>query len=311
MLHRSHALLAIVSLSATASVVACSSGSSKGSPGGSPEAGADTGTGSDGGGGGNEGGAEGGDSGATMTIAQARSTMPTTPVTLVGIVTAAHGATGDQPVWYIEDPAGGAGSGIAVYCDPVLTTCPKGIAAQPIGTKVAVTGVVSTYMGQVQIAPTAQTVVATNVALPPAATVTMADVAPGGTSQYLGVYVKLTAAKLTVDSVTPQALYDTQCATTVADGGAADAGPTMCTGCAPPTYSGFQANDGSGNEIYVEDFFFNSDPLQSSPECLTQPGVVAVSVGMTFSKMAGILDYDGYAKAQDLMPVQPSDYQTP
>ena len=68
------------------------------------------------------------------------------------------------------------------------------------------------------------------------------------------------ASKLTVDDTTPSALYDTEC-NVPTDGGAVDAGPPLCTGCAPPSYSGFQANDGAGHEVYVEDFFFNTDHL--------------------------------------------------
>ena len=66
-----------------------------------------------------------------------------------------------------------------------------------------------------------------------------------------------------------------------------------------------------GNEVYIEAPFFNTDPLQSSPECLTQSGVVPVTVGMTFSSIQGILDLDPYGQVQYLAPVQPSDYATP
>jgi predicted extracellular nuclease len=254
-----------------------------------------------------------GDGGGGMTIAAARMSGVTTPVTVVGVVTAVHGLKGDQPIWYIEDPQGGPNSGIAVYCDPDYNTCSKSITAPALGTKVQITGTIAPYMGQVELSPTAQTVVAASAPMPPAAMVTMADLAPSANSMYRGVYVKLTT-KLTVDNVTPPALYDTQCATAVADAGVdagGDGGVTYCSGCSPATYSGFQANDGMGHEVYIEEYFFNSLPLQSSPECLTQPNAVPVSVNMTFSSMAGILDYDGYASAQDLMPVQASDYTTP
>jgi len=63
--------------------------------------------------------------------------------------------------------------------------------------------------------------------------------------------------------------------------------------------------------VYFEAPFFHTDPLQSSPECLTQSGVVPVKVGTTFSAMSGILDFDGYASAQALSPVLPADYTTP
>jgi predicted extracellular nuclease len=297
-------LFALVASAASASTAACGSSSHGASPGTGSDAGNDSSNV------GPEGGAEGGgDSGGTMTIAQARAAGSGT-VTVVGIVTAVHGATGDQPVWYIEDPAGGPNSGIAIYCDPDYTTCSKSITAPAVNTEVQITGAVSTYMGQMQIAPTAQTVVNASATPPAAAMVTMADLAPGGSSTYRGVYVKVMASKLTVDSVTPAALYDTQCQSAGADGGDAGSMPS-CTGCSPPTYSGFRANDGSGNEVYIENYFFNSEPLQSSPECLTQSGAVDVTVGTTFSAMAGVLDYDGYASAQDLMPVQASDYTTP
>ncbi len=68
---------------------------------------------------------------------------------------------------------------------------------------------------------------------------------------------------------------------------------------------------GRGNEINIEASFFATDPLQSSPECLTQPGVTPVTVGMTFSSMQGVLDFDPYAQQQQLSPVTPADYATP
>jgi hypothetical protein len=178
-------------------------------------------------------------------------------------------------------------------------------------------------MGQVELIPTAMTVLKSNAPFPPIATLTAADVAPGANSPYRGVFVKLAiGSKLVVDNVTPAPLFDTACGAVlppdggveggVKEGGAGDAGVPACTNlCAPPVYSGFQANDGTGNEVYIEAPFFNTDPLQSSPECLTQKGVVPVTVGMTFSSMSGVLDVDPYSGKQDLAPVLPSDYKTP
>jgi hypothetical protein len=252
------------------------------------------------------------EAGATTTIQQVRQNSPSGSFTVKGFVTALAGEPNDYPNWYIEDPAGGEFSGIDVYCDPDdKCTVPE----PALHDLILVTGTLSPYKGVLEIKPTAMTVIQSNATFPPVVTLTAADIAPSGNSTYRGVYVKLaitSPTKLVVDSVTPTALYDTECATTTAkDGGAADAGPTMCTSCAPPTYSGFQANDGTGNEVYIEAPFFHTDPLQSSPECLTQSGAVPVTVGMTFSSMSGILDYDGYASAQALSPVQPSDYATP
>jgi hypothetical protein len=157
--------------------------------------------------------------------------------------------------------------------------------------------------------PSEQTVLKTTTP-PPVQTVTAADVLPDATSQYRGVVVQL-ADKLTVDDVTPKALYNTSCGagTTAADAG--DAGPQMCTGCSPPTYSGFQAHDGAGDEIYVEDFFFSYDTYQSSPECANASGQKPVTVGMTFSAVTGILEYDGYAASQALYPRSNADITTP
>jgi hypothetical protein len=182
------------------------------------------------------------------------------------------------------------------------------------------TGSISTYHGQSQFTPTAQTVLAANGTPPPIPTVTAADIAATGTSTYRGVLVKLASGTtLTVDNVTPTALRDTSCTTRLgADGGAlpADAGPDSgilsCSyPCSPPAYSGFSANDGHGAEINIEALFFATDPLQSSPECIHQAGMTPVTVGMTFSSMEGILDYDGYAAQQELAPVVPADYATP
>ena len=82
----------------------------------------------------------------------------------------------------------------------------------------------------------------------------------------------------------------------------------QCSGCAPPTYSGFQATDAASDVIYVEQYLFPGDPLQSSPECVSVAGQVAVTQGETFPFMEGILDYDGYAQAQFMAPRGPSDY---
>jgi len=60
--------------------------------------------------------------------------------TVNAVVTAVQGPAGDQVNWYIEDPAGGPSSGIAIYCDPALTACSKSISAPPLNAKVAVTG---------------------------------------------------------------------------------------------------------------------------------------------------------------------------
>jgi hypothetical protein len=225
----------------------------------------------------------------------------TTPITVVAVVTALAGVPGDYPTWYVEDPGGGPNSGIAVYCDPLLAACsaaglPR---ATPLHSLVAITGSITTFDSQHELIPTAQTLLQASTTPPPIPLLTAADLAPTATSPYRGVFVKYDATKLTVDNVTPAALKDSSCTTTCS--------PL----CEPPVYSGFEANDGLGDEIYVEAPFFNTDPLQSSPECLTQSGVVPVTVGMTFSSIQGILDIDPYAQVQYLAPDQASDYVTP
>jgi hypothetical protein len=250
------------------------------------------------------GGGTGG--GATTTIAAARTGNVTTPITVDAVVTALAGVPNDYPTWYIEDPAGGPLSGVAVYCDPDLGC--TAAAAPPVGTLVQITGSLSTYKGQLQLVPTKQTIKQMNATLPPVAMLTPADLAPTGSSMYRGVVVQvqLGGAKLTVDDVTPSALFDTQC-NAGADGGL----PGCATLCEPPAYAGFQANDGSGHEIYVEAPFFNTDHLQSSPECLTQAGVKPVTVGTTFSMIEGVLDLDPYGQVQYVAPQADKDYTTP
>ena len=246
------------------------------------------------------------DAAPTTTIALARAGNVTTPITVQAVVTALHGAPGDYSEWYIEDAAGGPNSGVNVYCDKDKScTLPE----PAMNDLILITGSLSTYHGVVQLTPTAKSTVQAGAALPPIPTLTMTDLAEGANSHYRGVLVKYDATALTVDNTMPAALYDTQCATLL-DGGVATGMP-LCTGCAPPTYSGFQANDGAGNEIYIEETFFNTDHLQSSPECASAAGNVAVTNGMTFSSIQGILDYDGYAMAQQLSPTKDSDYTTP
>jgi predicted extracellular nuclease len=294
-------------------------GTDTGSPldtGGPIDSGHDSGTPTD----------SGSDAGTGMTIAKARAGNITTPITVDAIVTAMSGAPGDNTDTYIEDPAGGMLSGIVVYCDHD-NGCELALPLA-IGDLAEVTGSISSYMGQLQIVPTAITVLKKGVSLPPIATVTMEDIAPGANSPYRGVLVKLAlSGKLTVDNVNPAALFNTSCGSVPPDAGAADAGgkkgkdagggegglslPQCSPLCEPPVYSGFRANDGMGNEAYIEATFFSTDPLQSSPECLTQPGVVPVTVGDTFSSMTGVLDYDGYGSVQELSPVTTSDYTMP
>jgi hypothetical protein len=244
----------------------------------------------------------------TTTIAMARKSNATGTITVKAFVTALAGVPADYPQWYVEDPEGGEYSGVVVYCDPLVTT-PCNVPEPALHDLILVTGRLVTYMGQVELEPTAMSVVQSNAVPPPVPSLTAADIAPKGDSPYRGVYVSLAITaptKLVVDGVTPAALADSACGATF------DAGVATCTNvCEPPVYSGFQANDGTGNEVYIEAPFFHTDPLQSSPECLTQGGVVAVKVGMTFSAMAGILDIDPYSGSQDLSPVQPSDYATP
>jgi len=229
----------------------------------------------------------------------------TTSITVAAVVTAVQGPSGDEVNYYIEDPAGGPYSGIVVYCDPLLTTCPAGPRAgnPSVGDYVLITGAISAYHGQQQIKPTAYTLISHGHALPAPVTVQGSDVAAGNTSaQYRGVLVKL-AETLTVADLTPSALYDTQCNT-----GATDGGMPLCTGCAPPTYSGFQVTDSASAVIYVEQYLFPGDPLQSSPECVSAAGQVAVTKGESFPFMEGIVDFDGYANAQFMAPRGPSDY---
>jgi hypothetical protein len=246
------------------------------------------------------------DSGASTTIAAARSGNVTGAITVQAVVTALHGSPGDFSQWYIEDQAGGQSSGVNVYCDKDKScTLPE----PKLHDLVLITGTLSTYKGVVQMVPTAISTVQANATLPPVATITISDLAEGASSLYRGVLVKYDATKLTVDDLTPTPLYDTSC-NTGGDAGL-DAGLPLCTGCAPPSYSGFQANDGQGHEVYIENVFFSTDPLQSSPECTSAAGAVPVTIGMTFSSMQGILDYDPYAAAQQIAPVQATDYATP
>jgi predicted extracellular nuclease len=227
----------------------------------------------------------------------------TTSITVAAVVTAVQGPSGDEVNYYIEDPAGGPYSGVVVYCDPLETSCPAGPRAgnPSVGDYVLITGAISSYKGQVQIEPTAYGLIASGHALPAPVTVQGSDVAAGSTStQYRGVLVKLSET-LTVTDLTPKALYDTQCNT---DAGAMG----QCSGCAPPTYSGFQATDSASDVIYVEQYLFPGDPLQSSPECVSMSGQVAVTQSETFPFMEGILDYDGYAQAQFMAPREPPDY---
>ena len=82
----------------------------------------------------------------------------------------------------------------------------------------------------------------------------------------------------------------------------------LCTGCTPPTYSGFEANGPGAGAFFVEETFFPFVPLASSPECVAEAGAAAVTNGQMFPFMAGILDVDPYAGEQALSPTRPADY---
>ena len=129
----------------------------------------------------------------TTTIAAARqaySGVGTSPsITVNAIVTAVQGTAGDQVIWYVEDPAGGPYSGISVYCDPLAaTTCPckascaPHVAAPAINTSVSITGSITAYHGQLQLEPTAQTVLEMNATPPPVYAASASDLSETGTS---------------------------------------------------------------------------------------------------------------------------------
>jgi hypothetical protein len=247
----------------------------------------------------------------TTTIAAARKaysgTGTSASITVNAVVTAVQGGSGDQVIWYVEDPAGGAYSGISVYCDPLAaTTCPckascsPHVAAPPLNTLVSITGSISAYHGQLQLEPTAQTVLQMNATPPPTYTASASDLGESATSSYQGVYVKFPSTA-TVDNLTPAALYDTECA-------GSGSGMPLCSGCEPPTYSGFEVNGPGSNAFFVEETFFPFVPLENSPECASAAGAVAVTMGEMFPFIAGILDVDPYSMKQALSPVQPSDY---
>ena len=240
----------------------------------------------------------------TMTIAEAIMNKVTTPITVTAYVTAVRSNTTDKAEFYIEDPAGGAYAGIDVFCDHgAKKPCAASIMAPALHSLATVTGTLSAYKGKNELDPTAVTMTSMTGTAPPIPTVTTSDLSPSGMNKYVGTLVKL-ATKVTVDDVTPTALYDSSCA--------GDAGVNgSCSGCAPPTYSGFEIVDGSGNKALVENAFYSSEHLASSPECLTQPSAVPVHVATTFSAITGILDYDIYGSVQVLEPVQDSDYTTP
>ena len=173
---------------------------------------------------------------------------------------------------------------------------------------VTITGTLATFKMKIELHPTAAMTTMANAPLPPIATVNPTDVSPTGSSNLRGTLVKLTT-QLTVDNVTPAQLYYSACS--MGDGGMVDGGMPLCSGCRPPTYSGFQVNDGAGHELLIENTFYTSEHLEGSPECLTTAGVIPVTVGKTFSQMTGILDWDSFGSVQAVSPVTDTDYVTP
>ena len=241
----------------------------------------------------------------TTTIAAARMGNVTAQITVNAVVTGLPGDPADTKEWYIQDPAGGPYSGVAIYCNKTAKTnpCPMTIVNPSLHDLVQVTGKLSTYKGKLELQPTAVMTMMSNATPPAAITVTAADLAASSTNAGIrGALVKIAGA-FTVDSTTPMVLYDTNCA--------GDAGVNgYCQGCKPPTYSGFQVNDGAGNEILVENRFYTTMHLQSSMECVSQPGEIAVANGKKFSMLSGIADVNQYAPSPTLTlsPTADSDY---
>ena len=158
------------------------------------------------------------------TIADARGDHISGTIQVTAVVTAIR----DSSNWYIEDLAGGPNSGVAVYSNSPAITPPA------LHDLITVTGALQTYQGKVELAPASLQTIIGGVPDPAPVMVQAADLDPSGRSQLHGVLVQL-SAPLTVDSLTPDKLYDTQCAKGDAGAGA------LCKGCRPPTYSGFQA----------------------------------------------------------------------
>jgi hypothetical protein len=100
-------------------------------------------------------------------------------------------------------------------------------------------------------------------------------------SNLRGTVVKITT-KLTVDNVTPSVLYDKNC-----------------------------EGDGVSHELLIENYFFASEHVANSPECLSAMSAVPVTNGQTFSSVQGILDFDTNGMVQALYPVTDTDYVTP
>jgi hypothetical protein len=244
------------------------------------------------------------------TIAAAIMGKVTTPITVDAIVTGIVG-TGSS-TWYIQDPAGGPYSGVAVFCSHTAKTnpCPMSISAPSLHDEVTITGTLSAYHGKLELNPTAQTTTKTNVMPAAPMAVSDADAAVNSTNAAVrGFPVKLMGNSFTVDNVTPSDLYDTQC-----KGDAGASAMHLCSGCMPPTYSGFEVSDGTV-KIYVEQNFFQTDKLVSSPECVGAAAAASqVQANRKFTALAGILDVDPYAPKSSgtvvaLQPTADTDYQ--
>jgi hypothetical protein len=240
-----------------------------------------------------------------MSISQARASGVTTPFTAIVTVTGVRGTGQTVRDWYVQDPSdGGPEAGVAVYCNRTMATnpCPSSIITPSQWDVVEITGSLVTFKGRLELHPTTQTIVMSGAQPPPLLNVGLAEVAASGSSQYRGVRVEV--GMVTADDVTPPALYNAKCG--------ADGGMPLCSGCVPPTYSGFQANDGFGDEAYIENFFYPTEHMENSPECLSATGTtLQVMVGTTFSTMIGILDLDTASGMQALYPVTDSDYSSP
>lgn len=241
----------------------------------------------------------------TTTIAAARMGNVTTQIIVNAVVTGLPGDAATTKEWYIQDPAGGPYSGVAIYCNKTAKNnpCPMAVVNPSLHDLVQVTGKLSTYKGKLELLPTAVMKMMANATAPATMTVTAADLVGASTNAGIrGVLVKVTGT-FTVDSTAPSALYDTNCA--------GDAGVNgYCQSCKPPTYSGFQVGDGAGHEILVENRFWATMHLQSSMECLTQTGVIPVANAKVFTMLSGIADINQYAPSPTLTlsPTADSDY---
>jgi hypothetical protein len=233
---------------------------------------------------------DGGGTYGTIKAAREANLAAFAPVTIdTSVVTGVNWSSSTAKA-YIQDAAGGAKSGVQLYCKKSDCAMYDTIKALKMGQKVKVVGTWDIYNGCEELKPTAVTVLdSTQGALPPFADLTPDQAVDTLTqSDYEGCLVNISGVSastpLTVTSMTPAGFQNTNYNTDCSMG---------------PPYSAFEVSDSASHKIAVTTSFYRNIDLGTDANCILifdggTPSATLVEANGKFNKLQGILDMDPY-----------------